>query len=260
MGPFLHQKWPLLCFLEEDMQFEELTAEQLPKHVAIILDGNGRWAKENGRIRSQGHLAGANNVESIANILMDMGVKYMTVYAFSTENWKRTEDEVSYLMGLLKRYLIQNKKDALKKGMRIRVLGDMSRLSPELQKLIAEIEEETKDLTYFNLSFAINYGGRDEITRAVRKAAADVQAGVLKPEMIDEAVFSQYLDTKGMPDPDLMIRTSGEERISNFLLWQLAYSEFYFTPVYWPDFNEEELKKALVSFAGRQRRFGGRKS
>lgn len=231
----------------------------MPQHIAIILDGNGRWAKENGKIRSQGHLAGANNVENIANLLMDMGVKYMTVYAFSTENWKRTEDEVSYLMGLLKRYLIHNKKDAMKKGMQIRVLGDVSRLSEDLQKLIAEIEEDTKDLTHFNLSFAINYGGRDEITRAIRKMAEDAQAGNLDPKAINETVVSGYLDTKGMPDPDLMIRTSGEERISNFLLWQLAYSEFYFTPVYWPDFDEEELKKALVSYAGRQRRFGGRK-
>lgn len=241
------------------MLFEEIQPEQLPRHVAIILDGNGRWAKQNGKVRSQGHLAGANNVETITNALMDMGVSYLTVYAFSTENWKRTEDEVSYLMRLLKRYLIQNKKEAIRKKVRIRVLGDMSRLSEDLQKLIQEIEEETKDFTNFNLSFAINYGGRDEILRAARRLARDAADGNLEPETLDEMTFAGYLDTAGMPDPDFMIRTSGEERISNFLLWQLAYSELYFTPVYWPDFSVEELKKALISYAGRQRRFGGRK-
>lgn len=242
------------------MEFEELTRDRYPQHVAIILDGNGRWAKSKGKLRSQGHLAGADNVETIANHMMDMGIKYMTVYAFSTENWKRAEDEVSYLMGLMKRYLIHNKKDAIEKQMRIRVLGDVSGLRPDLQQLIREIEEETAPFDHFHLSFAINYGGRDEITRAIRKISQDAAAGKLIPEQITEQLVSEYLDTKGMPDPDLMIRTSGEERISNYLLWQLAYSEFYFTPVYWPDFDLEELKKAIVSYAGRQRRFGGRKS
>ena len=241
------------------MRFEDIPRERMPQHVAIILDGNGRWAKQNGKLRRQGHKAGADNVETVMDLLIDMGVKYMTVYAFSTENWKRAEDEVSYLMSLMKRYLIQNKKDAIERRTRIRVLGERSRLSKELQDLIQDIEETTKEYTNFNLTFAINYGGRDEIVRAVRKAAADAAAGKISPEEITEQSFATYLDTEGMPDPDLMIRTSGEERISNFLLWQLAYSELYFTPVYWPDFTEEELKKAMVSYAMRDRRFGGRK-
>ena len=241
------------------MRFEDIPRERMPQHVAIILDGNGRWAKQNGKLRRQGHKAGADNVETVMDLLIDMGVKYMTVYAFSTENWKRAEDEVSYLMSLMKRYLIQNKKDAIERRTRIRVLGERSRLSKELQDLIQDIEETTKEYTNFNLTFAINYGGRDEIVRAVRKAAADAAAGKISPEEITEQSFATYLDTEGMPDPDLMIRTSGEERISNFLLWQLAYSELYFTPVYWPDFTEEELEKAMVSYAMRDRRFGGRK-
>ncbi len=241
------------------MLFEELRQEQIPAHIAIILDGNGRWAKQNGKSRTQGHKAGADNVETITDALIDMGAKYLTVYAFSTENWKRTEDEVSYLMSLMKRYLIRNKKDAIKRRTRIRVIGDRARLDPELQALIQEVETDTAHLDRFNLTFAINYGGRDEIVRAARKAALDIRAGSLQAEDLTEAVFASYLDTYDLPDPDLMIRTSGEERISNFLPWQLAYSEMYFTPVYWPDFSEEELKKAIVSYAGRERRFGGRK-
>ncbi len=240
------------------MQFEDLKKEQLPRHIAIILDGNGRWARENGKTRPQGHRAGADNVKTITDAMIEMGIPYLTVYAFSTENWKRAEDEVSYLMSLMRYYLIQNKKDAIRRRARIRVFGDISRLSKDLQDLILDVEEATKELDRFNLSFAINYGGRDEIVRAVRAAAADAKNGVLNPEQITEAVFSGYLDTKGIPDPDLMIRTSGEERISNFLLWQLAYSELYFTDVYWPAFSIEELKKAIVAYAGRERRFGGR--
>ena len=241
------------------MTFQEIPPERMPKHVAIILDGNGRWAKQNGKLRRQGHKAGADNVETVMDLLIGMGVKYMTVYAFSTENWKRAEDEVSYLMSLMKLYLVQNKKDAIERQTRIRVLGDTSRLSKDLRDLIEDIEQTTRDYTAFNLTFAINYGGRDEIVRAVRKIAQEAASGLLKPEDITEQMFSEYLDTKGMPDPDLMIRTSGEERISNFLLWQLAYSELYFTPVYWPDFSEEELKKSILSYANRDRRFGGRK-
>lgn len=241
------------------MNFEDLKQEQIPRHVAIILDGNGRWAKANGKTRPQGHLAGANNVETIADALIDMGVQYMTVYAFSTENWKRTEDEVSYLMGLLKRYLIQNKKDAIRRKIRIRVLGDKKRLSKDLQELITDVEESTKAFDSFHLSFAINYGGRDEIVRAVRNVMQDAKNGIITSEQMDEQAFAGYLDTKELPDPDLLIRTSGEERISNFLLWQLAYSEFYFTDVHWPDFGINELKKAILSYAGRERRFGGRK-
>ena len=240
------------------MRFEDLTPEQIPQHVAIILDGNGRWAKQNGKLRQQGHKAGADNVETINDALTEMGAKYLTVYAFSTENWKRTEDEVSYLMGLMKRYLIRNKKDAIARRTRIRIIGDKSRLSKDLQELIAEVEHDTAEMDRFNLTFAINYGGRDEIVRAVRKVAKLAAEGKVDPEAITEASFSTFLDTADLPDPDLMIRTSGEERISNFLPWQLAYSELYFTPVYWPDFTIDELKKAIISYAGRQRRFGGR--
>ena len=240
------------------MTFEDLRPEQIPQHVAIILDGNGRWAKANGKLRSQGHKAGADNVETINDALTEMGAKYLTVYAFSTENWKRTEDEVSYLMSLMKRYLIRNKKDAIERRTRIRVIGDKERLAPDLQELIREVEADTAHLDRFNLTFAINYGGRDEIVRAVRHIAEEAASGRLDPESIDEALFASYLDTADLPDPDLLIRTSGEERISNFLPWQIAYSEMYFTPVYWPDFTIEELKKAILSYAGRERRFGGR--
>lgn len=237
------------------MNVQDLDSERIPRHVAIILDGNGRWAKQRGKTRQQGHLAGADNVETISDALIDMGVKYFTVYAFSTENWKRGEDEVQYLMGLLKRYLIQNRKDAIRRKIRIRVLGDISRLSPDLRKLIQSIEEDTKDFTNFNLQFAINYGGRDEILRATKRILAE---GKLTEDQLTEDIFSSYLDTSGIPDPDLMIRTSGELRISNFLLWQLAYSEFYFTQKFWPDFTVSDLEAAIVDYASRERRFGGR--
>lgn len=241
------------------MLIEGIDTEKMPRHIAIILDGNGRWAKKNGKLRQQGHKAGADNVETIGDAMIEYGIPYLTVYAFSTENWKRSEEEVSYLMGLMKRYLMHNKKDALKKGIRIRVIGDKERLSKDLQELIVEIERDTAAMDKLNLTFAINYGGRDEITRAVRKVMAEVQNGNLNPEDMDEALFSTYLDTNDLPDPDLMIRTSKEERISNFLLWQLAYSEFYFTEKLWPEFTKEDLLEAVRIYAGRERRFGGRK-
>ncbi len=241
------------------MLIEGIDTEKMPRHIAIILDGNGRWAKKNGKLRQQGHKAGADNIEVIGDTMIEYGIPYLTVYAFSTENWKRSEEEVSYLMGLMKRYLTKNKKDALRKGIRIRVIGDKSRLSEDLQELIEEIERDTADMEKLNLTFAINYGGRDEITRAVRKVMADVKNGDLNPEDLDEALFSSYLDTNDLPDPDLMIRTSKEERISNFLLWQLAYSEFYFTEKLWPEFTPEDLLEAVKIYASRERRFGGRK-
>ena len=234
---------------------EKLPKERLPRHVAIILDGNGRWAEEHGVSRSKGHLTGAENVETISDALIDMGISYLTVYAFSTENWKRSQEEVSYLMMLLKRYLIKNKKDAIRRNIRIRVLGDKSGLAPDLQALIADVEQSTAHLNSFYLQFAINYGGRDEIRRAVQRIAEEK----ISPNLITENVISDHLDTAGIPDPDLLIRTSGEERNSNFLLWQLAYSEFYFSSKYWPDFTPQDLEEAILSYAGRQRRFGGRK-
>ncbi len=241
------------------MLIEGIDTAKMPRHIAIILDGNGRWAKKNGKLRQQGHKAGADNVETIGDAMIEYGIPYLTVYAFSTENWKRSEEEVSYLMGLMKRYLMHNKKDALKKGIRIRVIGDKERLSSDLQQLINEIERDTATMDKLNLTFAINYGGRDEIIRAVRKVMIDVQSGELSPNDMDETLFATYLDTKDLPDPDLMIRTSKEERISNFLLWQLAYSEFYFTEKLWPEFSKEDLLEAIKIYAGRERRFGGRK-
>ena len=233
----------------------KLPPEKIPRHVAVILDGNGRWAARQRVARSRGHLAGAENVETISDAMIDMGVEYLTVYAFATENWKRSEEEVSYLMALLKRYLIKNKKDAIRRNIQIRVLGDKSGLSSELQSLIQDVEEATRGMDSFHLQFAINYGGRDELCRAMRRIAAEGH----KPEEITQEMVSEHLDTAGIPDPDLLIRTSGEQRISNFLLWQLAYSEFYFSDKYWPDFTPEDLEEAILDYAGRQRRFGGRK-
>ncbi len=241
------------------MQGAGVSAEKLPRHIAIILDGNRRWAKQNGKLKQQGHKAGADNIEVIGDTMIEWGIPYLTVYAFSTENWKRSQDEVSYLMGLMKRYLIKNKKDALRKGIRIRVIGDRSRLTPDLQELIGEIERDTAAMQKLNLTFAINYGGRDEILRAVKQIVKEAQAGQKVEEALTEKGFAAYLDTRELPDPDLMIRTSAEERISNFLLWQLAYSEFYFTDRLWPDFSPADLALAVQAYARRERRFGGQK-
>lgn len=230
-----------------------LPKERVPRHVAIILDGNGRWAAAHSVTRSQGHLAGADNLEKMVDVCIDMGISYLTVYAFSTENWKRSAEEVSYLMSLMKRYLIKNKKDAIARRTRIRVIGDKAGLAPELQTLIADVENDTKSLDRFHLTFAINYGGRDEICRVAQRIV-DAGETTVTPE-----VLSAYLDTADLPDPDLLIRTSGEQRISNFLLWQIAYSELWFTEKYWPDFSAEDLEAAVLDYAKRERRFGGRK-
>ncbi len=231
----------------------------MPQHVAIILDGNGRWAKQRALPRTMGHKAGADNVETISDVCIAMGIHYLTVYAFSTENWKRSEEEVSYLMGLMKWYLKNYMETALRKGIRMRVIGDRTKLDPEMVEEIERDEKLTAHLTNLELTFAINYGGRDEITRAVKAIGEKIQKGEMTPDEIDETEISKHLDTAMLPDPDLMIRTSGEERLSNFLLWQLAYSEFYFTDKYWPDFSEEDLLDAVRSYNRRERRFGGRK-
>ncbi len=228
----------------------------VPQHVAIILDGNGRWAKSKGMPRNYGHIQGAKNVEVVCKAAHDMGIKYLTVYAFSTENWKRPSDEVAALMKLLKSYLDTCLKTAKKNNMRVRVIGDKTGLDDAFCKKIAQLEEATKDYDGLNFIVALNYGSRDEIIRAVKKMAEKVQADELAVEDITEADFEDYLDTAGIPAPDLMIRTSGEQRLSNFLLWQLAYSEFYFTPVPWPDFNGEELRKAVEAYNDRDRRYG----
>ena len=233
------------------------TGRKIPQHIAIILDGNGRWAKAKGMPRNYGHTAGARNVETVCQAAHDLGVKYVTMYAFSTENWNRPEGEVEALMKLLESYLKNCIKTADKNNMRVRVIGDTTRLSERFQERIRELEAASAKNDGLNLQIAINYGSRDEMTRAMRRMSEDVAAGKRKPEEITERVFEEYLDTAGIPDPDLLIRTSGELRLSNFLLWQLAYSEFYFTDVPWPDFHKEELERAIEAYNKRDRRFGG---
>lgn len=231
---------------------------KIPQHVAIIMDGNGRWAKSKHLPRKMGHAAGADNVEKICKAAWDLGIKYLTVYAFSTENWSRSEEEVNTLMKLLYDYMKGCKKKAKNNNMRVRVIGDISRLNVDLQEAIRELEDYSKDFTGLTFIVALNYGGRDDIMRAVKKVCADAGEGKLDIASITEKDFSAYLDTADFPDPDLMIRTSGELRISNFLMWQLAYSELYFTDCYWPDFDKAELEKAIEYYNGRDRRFGGR--
>lgn len=230
---------------------------KVPQHIAIILDGNGRWAKSKGMPRNYGHAQGSKNVERICEDAYRMGVKYLTVYAFSTENWSRPKDEVDALMKLLRNYMKTCLKTAAKNDMKIRVIGDVTRLDDDIRSRIAELEEATKNNGGLNFQIAINYGSRDEIVRAVKTLARDVKEGNVSPEAIDEKCIEHYLDTHDIPDPDLLIRTSGEQRLSNYLLWQLAYTEFYFTDVPWPDFTKEELEKAIEQYNARDRRFGG---
>lgn len=231
----------------------------IPKHIAVILDGNGRWAKAKGLPRNMGHVEGAKTVEKMCEVMWNKGVEYFTVYAFSTENWNRPSEEVSLLMKLLREYMIGCIKRSMKNNMKVRIIGDKTRLDADIQKSIAELEDATKDNTGLKFTIAINYGSRDEIRRAVADIASDVKAGLIQPEDVDDGLISQHLDTAGYPDPDLLIRTSGEQRVSNFLLWQIAYSEFYFTDINWPDFDETELDKALEAYNNRDRKFGGLK-
>ena len=230
---------------------------KVPQHIAIILDGNGRWAKAKGMPRNYGHAQGSKNVERICEEAWRMGIKYLTVYAFSTENWSRPESEVTALMKLLRNYMKTCLKTAAKNDMKIRVIGDIEPLDDDIKSRIRELESATVNNGGLNFTIALNYGSRDEIVRASRRMAKDCAEGRLDPDSIDETVFESYLDTHGIPDPDLMIRTSGEQRLSNFLMWQLAYSEFYFTDVPWPDFTKAELVKAVEEFNHRHRRFGG---
>ena len=233
------------------------TGRKIPQHIAIILDGNGRWAKAKGMPRNYGHTAGAKNVETVCQAAHDLGVKYVTMYAFSTENWNRPEGEVEALMKLLESYLKNCIKTADKNNMRVRVIGDTTRLSERFQERIRELEAASAKNDGLNLQIAINYGSRDEMTRAMRRMSEDVAAGKRKPEEITGSGGEEERETAGIPDPDLLIRTSGELRLSNFLLWQLAYSEFYFTDVPWPDFHKEELERAIEAYNKRDRRFGG---
>lgn len=232
------------------------TTKNVPNHVAIILDGNGRWAKSKGMPRNYGHMQGAKNVEVVCEAAHNMGIKYLTVYAFSTENWNRPKDEVDALMKLLDSYMKNCLKTAKKNNMRVRVIGDKSGLAVETQEKIAMLEEASKDYDGLNFQIALNYGGQDEIVRAVKKIMKESIEGNLQPEDMSIERFADYLDTKGIPEPDLMIRTSGEQRISNFLTWQLAYTELYFTSVPWPDFDGAELAKAVEAYQTRDRRYG----
>ena len=229
----------------------------IPQHVAIILDGNGRWAKSKGMPRNYGHAQGSKNVERICEDAYKMGIKYLTVYAFSTENWSRPKGEVDALMTLLRNYMKTCLNTAKKNRMKVRVIGDKTGLDPDIQTRIRELEEASKDNDGLNFTIAINYGSRDEIARAVRHISEDVAAGKLDPASVTEETISNYLDTAGIPDPDLLIRTSGELRLSNFLMWQLAYTEFYFTNTPWPDFTKEELAEAIEKYNSRDRRYGG---
>ena len=229
---------------------------RVPNHIAIILDGNGRWAKKRGMPRSFGHVKGCENLEDICEVAKELGVKYLTVYAFSTENWKRSKEEVDGLMKLFRNYLKKCIKISQKNNMRVKVIGDITAFDSDIQESIEKLEDFSKDFTDLHFQIALNYGSRDEITRAVNRMLEDQKAGKLETP-VSEDTISGYLDTAGLPDPDLMIRTSGELRLSNYLLWQLAYSEFYFTEVPWPAFTKEELAKAIEKYNNRDRRYGG---
>lgn len=233
----------------------------IPQHIAIILDGNGRWAERRGLPRAMGHKQGCDTVETIVGDCARLGVKYLTVYGFSTENWKRSEEEVGALMGLFRVYMVKLLKIAKEHDIRVRMIGERSRFAPDIAEGITRLEEETRENQGMTFVFAVNYGSRDEIVRAIRKYTIEaIKEGKSEAEIeaLTEQDFAAFLDTAGMPDPDLVIRTSGEFRISNYLLWQSAYAEYYITPVLWPDFDKAELLKAIDNFNSRERRFGGR--
>ncbi|MBR4719281.1 MAG: isoprenyl transferase [Lachnospiraceae bacterium] len=230
---------------------------KVPKHVAIILDGNGRWAKSKGMPRNYGHIQGAKAVENMCEIAYNRGVKYLTVYAFSTENWKRPQDEVEALMGLLRNYLKTCIRRARKNNMCVRVIGDKSGLSPDIRNSVDELEKISSGFDGLHFQVAINYGSQDEMLRAMNRIKDDMEMGVIEKGPVTRELFEDYLDTAGIPAPDLLIRTSGEQRLSNFMLWQLAYSEFYFTDVHWPDFDGKELERAIEAYNKRERRYGG---
>ena len=236
---------------------KEITERPVPEHIAIIMDGNGRWATKRGMPRYAGHAYGAETFRTIANYCKSIGVKYLTVYAFSTENWKRSQEEVGTIMGLLGKYLQEALQDMEKNQVRFVFFGDLDRLSPELREMCLQTQERSRAYEGVQVNFCLNYGGRDEIMMAARRFAQDCIAGEKTPEDLDSALFSSYLYSAQVPDPDLIIRPSGEKRTSNFLLWQSAYSEYVFTDVLWPDFTPEDLEKAIAEFNQRSRRFGG---
>lgn len=241
---------------KEELQLDE---NNIPRHVAIIMDGNGRWAAKRGLPKKAGHKAGAQTLENISKAAIALGIEHLTVYAFSTENWKRSEEEVSGIMDLLRSYLKNYINRAKSDTVKVHIIGDIHRLDQDIQKQIVELERLTSHKTGMNLHIALNYGGRDELVRAVKKVSEKAVRGEIKTEEITEDSIGACLDTASIPDPELMIRTSGEQRISNFLLWQLAYTEFDFTEKLWPDYTEDDLKMALYQYQNRERRFGGRK-
>lgn len=238
-------------------QVAQVDFDHLPRHVAIIMDGNGRWAKKRGMPRTAGHAAGAETFRAIATYCKNIGLDYLTVYAFSTENWKRPQEEVGAIMGLLRKYLHEAIAEMARDHIKLEFFGDLTSLDPELYQLCQETRQISKEYEGFQVNVCLNYGGRDEIVRAARQFAQACQEGNAKPEDLTETLFSDRLYSAGIPDPELIIRPSGEIRTSNFLLWQSAYSEYYFTDVLWPDFSPEELLRAIASYQGRSRRFGG---
>lgn len=242
---------------EGDEAQPQVDFDHLPRHIAIIMDGNGRWAKKRGLPRTAGHAAGAETFRTIANFSKEIGIQYLTVYAFSTENWKRPQDEVNTIMNLLQRYLKEALVTTARDHIRMDFFGDLDRLSPEMKALCLEVRESSKQYDGVQVNICLNYGGRDEILRAAQAFAADCAEGKAAPEELTAEKLSSYLDSRGVPDPDLVIRPSGEVRISNFLLWQSAYAEFYFCDTLWPDFSKEELLRAISVYQSRSRRFGG---
>ena len=244
-------------FKSKEKNEPQVDFDRLPRHIAIIMDGNGRWAKKRGLPRTAGHVAGAETFRNIATYSKKIGLDYLTVYAFSTENWKRPEEEVGAIMGLLKKYLLEIISQMEQEKIKVEFFGDLSPLSPELRELIERTREISKGYDGCQVNICLNYGGRDELMRAAMAYAKDCQEGSADADQLTEEQFGNYLFSAGVPDPDLVIRPSGELRLSNFLLWQSAYAEFYFTDVLWPDFDKDELHRAIASYQGRSRRFGG---
>lgn len=247
----------MALFQKKTTETANVDFEHLPKHIAIIMDGNGRWAKKRGLPRTAGHAAGAETFRTIATYCKEIGLDYLTVYAFSTENWKRPEEEVSAIMGLLKKYLLEAISKMEKDKVKMEFFGDLSMLTPELRQLIERTREISRHYDGCQVNICLNYGGRDELLRAARAFAQDCVAGEKDPAALTEEEFGNYLFSKGVPDPDLVIRPSGELRLSNFLLWQSAYAEFYFSDVLWPDFSKEHLHQAIAAYQSRNRRYGG---
>jgi len=235
---------------------ERLVKEKLPRHVAIIMDGNGRWARQKSLNRIEGHIRGIEAVRAVVTTCRELGIKCLTLYSFSIENWRRPESEISALMGLLQTYLRKELREMLENNIRLKAIGDLDSLPPDALRTLVETMEKTAHSDGMVLTLALSYSGRNEIIRVFRRLMADVQKGEIRPEQISEETFSRYLSPDGIPDPDLLIRTSGEYRISNFLLWQIAYTEIYVTDTLWPDFGREDLIKALLNYQARERRFG----